>query len=76
MIGITVRTIAERAGLGKFWYHTVMIARISGTIVDCYEKGVVIETHGIGYLVFTPVTLPLGSDITLFTHLVIREDAQ
>jgi Holliday junction DNA helicase RuvA len=53
-----------------------MIARITGTIVDIIEKGVVIETAGVGYLVFTPFPpAQLGEIITLHTHMVIRDDA-
>lgn len=53
-----------------------MIARITGTIVDILEKGVVIETGGIGYLVFTPFPPAQFGDVaTLHTHMVIREDS-
>lgn len=52
-----------------------MIARITGTIVDVVEKGVVIETAGVGYLVFTAFPpAQLGDVITLHTHMVIRDD--
>ncbi len=53
-----------------------MIARITGTIVEQCEKGLVIETGGIGYMVYTPSLLPLGTDTTLHTHMVVREDCQ
>lgn len=52
-----------------------MIARISGTVVEQQEKGVVIETGGIGYMVLTPAMLSLGETVTLYTHLIIRDDA-
>jgi holliday junction DNA helicase RuvA len=52
-----------------------MIARITGTIVDIFEKGVVIETGGIGYAVYTPAAPAAGTTTTLHTHLVIRDDA-
>ncbi len=53
-----------------------MIARITGTIVDIVEKGVVIETNNIGYLVFTPFPpAQLGDTVTLHAHMVIRDDA-
>lgn len=58
------------------WYDESMIARISGTTIEYIEKGVVVDTGNIGYAVFTPSTPPLGTVITLHTHLVIREDAQ
>ncbi len=54
-----------------------MIARITGTIVDTTERAVVLETAGIGYLIFTPFPpAELGTVITLHTHMVIRDDAQ
>lgn len=53
-----------------------MIASITGTIVDIQERSVVLETGGIGYLIFTPVPpLQFGDTITLHTHMVIRDDA-
>jgi holliday junction DNA helicase RuvA len=53
-----------------------MIARITGTVVEQFEKGIVLETNGIGYAIFTPVMPSLGTIATLFTHLIIREDGQ
>jgi holliday junction DNA helicase RuvA len=52
-----------------------MIAKVTGRVVEQNEKGVVIETGGIGYMVFTPVLPSLDSVTTLHTHLVIRDDA-
>ena len=52
-----------------------MISRITGTIVEVFEKGFVIETGGIGYSVYSPGILPLGALATVHTHLVIRDDA-
>lgn len=52
-----------------------MIARITGTVVENLEKGVVVETGGIGYLIYTPSTLSVGATATFHTHLVIRDDA-
>lgn len=52
-----------------------MIARITGTVVEIIEKGVVLENAGIGYDIFTPSVLPLGMSITLHTHMVIRDDS-
>jgi holliday junction DNA helicase RuvA len=51
-----------------------MIARITGTVVEQCEKGVVVETNGIGYLIYTPVLPNLGEYVTLHTHLVIKDD--
>lgn len=52
-----------------------MIARVTGTVVEVVEKGVVLEAGGIGYLVFTPAALSEGAPATLHTHMVIRDDA-
>jgi Holliday junction DNA helicase RuvA len=53
-----------------------MIACITGTIVDTTERAVVLETAGIGYLIFTPFPpADMGATITLHTHMVIRDDA-
>ncbi len=52
-----------------------MIARITGTVVETIEKGVIVETGGIGYAVYTPSVPLLGDIATFHTHLVIRDDA-
>ncbi len=52
-----------------------MIARITGTVVELMEKGVVVETGGIGYGIFTNSVPPLGEMATLYTHMVVRDDA-
>lgn len=52
-----------------------MIARIHGPVVDLFDKGVVIDTGAIGYAVYTPLLAAIGETVTLYTHLVIREDA-
>jgi Holliday junction DNA helicase RuvA len=39
------------------------------------DKGLVLETGGIGYGVSSTAAVPLGATITLYTHLVIRDDA-
>jgi len=45
--------------------------------VDIQERSVVLETGGIGYLIFTPLPpLQFGDTITLHTHMVVREDGQ
>lgn len=51
-----------------------MIARITGTVVELAEKGAVVETGGVGYLVYCPSVPELGAAVTLHTHLVVRED--
>ena len=53
-----------------------MIARITGTIVEQNEKAAIIETGGIGYLVYTPAAYSIGTITTMHTNMVIREDSQ
>jgi Holliday junction DNA helicase RuvA len=52
-----------------------MIAQITGLVVEQTEKNVVIDVGGIGYGIFTNAIFDLGTVATLYTHLVIREDA-
>lgn len=58
-----------------------MFAYIKGTLVQSTATSVVIETHGIGYKLFIPVSafsqLPqIGSPLTLQTSFIVRELAQ
>ncbi|AKM48971.1 Holliday junction branch migration protein RuvA [Edwardsiella anguillarum] len=58
-----------------------MIGRLRGTILEKQPPQVVLETHGVGYEVQMPMTcfyeLPqVGSEAVIFTHFVVREDAQ
>ena len=56
-----------------------MIASIQGKVLLTGEDHLVIDVGGIGYLVFVPDILVrsqrLGEKISLFTHLVVREDS-
>lgn len=59
-----------------------MIARLRGTIVGRAAAGIVLDVNGVGYLVAaTPSVLRLGAgsesggEISIETHLVVREDA-
>lgn len=56
-----------------------MIGYIEGKLIEALPTQVVVETGGVGYEIFIPVSayerLPLvGERIRLFTHLVVRED--
>lgn len=58
-----------------------MIGRINGLLVEKNPPQIVVMAHGLGYEVDVPMStfceLPaLGQEITLLTHLVVREDAQ
>lgn len=58
-----------------------MIAYLRGTLVSKQPPAAVIDVHGMGYEVETPMStfyeLPdVGNDVTLLTHFLVREDAQ
>jgi Holliday junction DNA helicase RuvA len=56
-----------------------MIATLRGKIIQVEENALVVEVGGIGLRVFAPAPLrgrmKAGEGISLFTHLVVREDA-
>ena len=56
-----------------------MIAQLSGTVARIAAAYIVVDVQGVGYKVFVPVTVieslpPLGSPVTLVTHMLVRED--
>ena len=58
-----------------------MIGRLQGTILDKQPPSILIDVHGVGYELEASMStfyqLPeCGENITLHTHLVVREDAQ
>jgi Holliday junction DNA helicase RuvA len=58
-----------------------MIGRIRGTLLHKQPPDVLVEVGGVGYELQVPMTtlfqLPeLGSEVSLLTHFVVREDAQ
>ena len=56
-----------------------MISRLTGTVLDLGGDSLVVDVHGVGYLVHAPVSViaatRVGADVTLHTHLVVREDS-
>ena len=57
-----------------------MIGRIQGVVVDKSFPQVIVSCHGVGYEIDVPMSTfyPLpkpGDEVTLLTHLVVREDA-
>lgn len=57
-----------------------MIARLTGTLIECDLTALVIDVNGIGYSVAVPMStydqMPTtGNRVTLLTHLYVREDA-
>ena len=58
-----------------------MIGRLRGLLIEKTAPEILIECHGIGYEVTMPMTsiyaLPeLEQEATIYTHFVVREDAQ
>jgi Holliday junction DNA helicase RuvA len=57
-----------------------MIGRLSGTLVEKNPPQILLDVQGVAYEVDVPMStfynLPsLGDKVTLFTHMVVREDA-
>jgi Holliday junction DNA helicase RuvA len=58
-----------------------MIGRIKGRILEKIPPHILIDCNGVGYEIEVPMTtfydLPeVGSEVTLLTHFLVREDAQ
>ncbi|MFZ2738853.1 MAG: Holliday junction branch migration protein RuvA [Burkholderiaceae bacterium] len=58
-----------------------MIGKLTGTLSDKNPPQILLDCHGVGYEVHVPMStfynLPqLGENLSLLTHLVVREDAQ
>ncbi|MGE5526640.1 MAG: Holliday junction branch migration protein RuvA [Rhodospirillaceae bacterium] len=57
-----------------------MIGRIVGTLIARHPPQILVQAHGVGYEIDVPMStfynLPaIGAEVTLHTHLVVREDA-
>jgi Holliday junction DNA helicase RuvA len=58
-----------------------VIARIAGKLVAKHPPQIIVDVNGVGYEIDVPMStlyqLPAtGSDVTLLTHFLVREDAQ
>ncbi|MCI0401216.1 MAG: Holliday junction branch migration protein RuvA [Gammaproteobacteria bacterium] len=58
-----------------------MIGRIRGVLLEKRPPRLLLDVHGVGYELEAPMTtfykLPvLGEEVSLYTHLVLREDTQ
>ncbi len=58
-----------------------MISQINGHLIEIIGNTIVVDVGGIGYeLELTTTALdnlpPISSDLILYTHFVVREDAQ
>jgi Holliday junction DNA helicase RuvA len=61
--------------------EAVVIGSLRGQLTFKQAPVVVIECHGVGYDLETPLSTffalpPAGAEVFLFTHLLVREDAQ
>ncbi len=57
-----------------------MIGRLSGILLEKQPPQVLLDVHGVGYEIDVPMSTffvlpPMGEQTTLYTHLLIREDA-
>ena len=58
-----------------------MIAHIKGNLEHIYDKSVVVDAQGVGYLVYvSPSTLArlpsVGTDVKIFTYMQVSENSQ
>ena len=58
-----------------------MIASLRGKLIAKQAPHIVVECQGVGYEVETPMSTfldlpPVGTELSLHTHLLVREDAQ
>jgi Holliday junction DNA helicase RuvA len=58
-----------------------VIARIAGKLIAKHPPQIIVDVNGVGYEIDVPMStlyqLPAtGSDVTLLTHFLVREDAQ
>ena len=58
-------------------YHSYMIAQLTGTVVSTSLMRIVLDVHGVGYLVGVTNESPygIGNTVTLYTYLAVRENA-
>jgi Holliday junction DNA helicase RuvA len=56
-----------------------MIATLRGEVIQIEDHALVVEVGGVGLRVFVPAPLrarlQVGAGVSLFTHMVVREDA-
>ena len=54
-----------------------MIARLTGTILEVEPTHVVLDVHGVGYLIATisNMGIEVGQEVSFYTYLAVRENA-
>ena len=58
-----------------------MIGMLKGRLAHKQPPQIIVDCSGVGYEIETPMSTflelpPLGKEVSLFTHLLVREDAQ
>jgi len=58
-----------------------VIGRIRGVLLDKQAPDILVDVQGVGYEIQAPMSTiyqlpPVGKEVVLHTHLVVREDAQ
>jgi Holliday junction DNA helicase RuvA len=61
--------------------YAQVIGRLRGTLIEKQPPEILLEVGGVGYELQLPMTCfyelpPIGEDVILHTHFVVREDAQ
>ena len=51
-----------------------MISHITGTIIEHFDRGCILENNGIGYEIYTTNTPELDRTHTFYIHEVLKED--
>jgi holliday junction DNA helicase RuvA len=53
-----------------------MIAQLTGTVIDIAPGYIVLDVHGVGYLVFVSgkSVYAMGENLSVYTHLAVREN--
>src|SRR5690606_29749776 len=74
------RGIPAAPGPARTAGHGSVIGRISGLLLEKNPPQVLVDVRGVAYEVDVPMStfynLPqTGAEVTLYTHLVVREDA-
>lgn len=58
-----------------------MIGRLRGNLLEKQAPDLLLDVNGVGYELQAPMSTfyqlpPVGSEVTIYTHFVVREDAQ
>ena len=78
----SIRIVQESRLVSECFFHlgVSVIGRIHGKLVEKHPPQIVVDVQGVGYELDVPMStfyqLPAtGAEVSLYTHLVVREDA-